>query len=162
MDKIDWTSFTRRIAYNVDSSTLFQHWVIQSNIEKWFLKNAHFFRDGEMIAKDQVIQKGDTYKWSWHGSDNVAEGEILDIINDSQIKFTFLGCDVSVTIKKEMDVNIIELVQSKIGVDEETKKNIYVECTRGWTFYMTNLKSILEGGVDLRNKNYKLKNVINT
>jgi hypothetical protein len=37
-----------------------------------------------------------------------------------------------------------------------------VGCGEGWTFYLTNLKSILEGGVDLRNKEMKLKNVINS
>lgn len=32
----------------------------------------------------------------------------------------------------------------------------------GWTFYLTNLKSILEGGFNLRNKNNKLGDVVNT
>jgi hypothetical protein len=30
----------------------------------------------------------------------------------------------------------------------------------GWSFFMVNLKSILENGYDLRNKNEELKNVI--
>jgi hypothetical protein len=32
-----------------------------------------------------------------------------------------------------------------------------VQCQLGWTFYLANLKSVIEGGVDLRNKNVDLK-----
>jgi hypothetical protein len=32
----------------------------------------------------------------------------------------------------------------------------------GWVFYLANLKSFPEGGIDLRNKNEKLKSVINS
>ena len=34
-------------------------------------------------------------------------------------------------------------------------------CLEGWTFYLTNLKSVIEGGLDLRNKNLDIKGVIN-
>ena len=44
---------------------------------------------------------------------------------------------------------------------ETEQQHFYIECGKGWTFYMTNLKSILEGGLDLRNKNINLKQVIN-
>jgi hypothetical protein len=35
-------------------------------------------------------------------------------------------------------------------------------CLGGWTFYLANLKSYLEGGVDLRNKNLALNNMVNS
>jgi hypothetical protein len=31
----------------------------------------------------------------------------------------------------------------------------------GWTFYLANLKSVLEGGLDLRNKNARLQRLVN-
>ena len=48
----------------------------------------------------------------------------------------------------------------KIGPDE--KLRLYIGCGEGWTFYLANLKSMLEGGIDLRNKNDKIKGVINS
>jgi len=78
------------------------------------------------------------------------------------IRFTFLGCQVSVEIKEEDRENIVELVQSEIALDEDSRMSNYVGCSRGWTFYLTNLKSVLEGGIDLRNKNGNLINVLNT
>jgi hypothetical protein len=37
----------------------------------------------------------------------------------------------------------------------------FIECGLGWTFYLANLKSILEGGLDLRNKNPEIQKMIN-
>jgi len=45
--------------------------------------------------------------------------------------------------------------------DVNEQQYFYVECGKGWTFYMANLKSILEGGHELRNKNINLHQVIN-
>lgn len=120
-------------------------------------KSIHGIRDRTSQIADE-----DTYTWSWHGSNNVAEGNIIETNGKDLLKFTFLECLVTVHIKKDSGENVIELVQSQIPLDEESRLNYYVGCTRGWTFYMTNLKSILEGGIDLRNKNIDLTHVINT
>lgn len=37
-----------------------------------------------------------------------------------------------------------------------------LSCKTGWTSYLANLKSVLEGGIDPRNKNEQLKAVINS
>jgi hypothetical protein len=71
------------------------------------------------------------------------------------------GCIVTVSIKQENGETICELVQDMPMDDETEQQYFYIECGRGWTFYMSNLKSILEGGLDLRNKNADLKQVIN-
>lgn len=80
------------------------------------------------------------------------------------------GCIVTVSIKQEEGETICELIQqmpmpaqlSHSGwEDEKEQQHFYIECGKGWTFYMTNLKSILEGGLDLRNKSINLKQVIN-
>jgi hypothetical protein len=41
------------------------------------------------------------------------------------------------------------------------QQHYFIECGSGWSFYLVNLKSILEGGPDLRNKNPDVKHVIN-
>ncbi len=47
-----------------------------------------------------------------------------------------------------------------IPANENPETFLYIQCQTGWTFYMTNLKSVYEHGIDLRNKNQDLKNVI--
>ena len=163
MENFDWSAFNKRISIKSDTSTLFKAWITQDHLEKWFLSQAQFFSK-DNVEKDRIssIEPGDRYVWMWHGSDNVAEGEVLVNNGKDHLEFTFLGCNVSVKIQEENGETVIELIQSKIPLDEESRINYFVGCSRGWTFYLTNLKSILEGGIDLRNRNKALKDVINT
>lgn len=163
MDTYDWSTFKKRISIKAEKEEIFTYWLSQGHLEKWFLSQAEFYSKGN-IKKDRVhkIEEGDRYIWRWHGSDNVAEGEIIESNGKDTLAFTFLGCIVKVTIQWEQGEQVVELTQSDIDLDEDSRMNYFVGCSRGWTFYLTNLKSILEGGIDLRNKNKELINVINT
>jgi len=163
MEKLDWSRFTKRISINKQQKDIYEFFLTQENFEKWFLSKAVFVnRSGDKKEKHIKIEKGDKYVWMWYGSDNIAEGEILELNYQNNVKFTFLDCIVEMTIKTEENENVVELVQSEIPLDEDSRMNYFVGCSRGWTFYLSNLKSILEGGIDLRNRNKKLTNVINT
>jgi len=163
MNKHDWTSFKKRIDIKAAPHIIFDYWTKQGHIEKWFLSKAEFTAaGGNRKSTFSSVAANDTYKWMWHGSDHVAEGKIIESNSTDLVKFTFLGCTVSVQIKEEQGTSIVELIQSEIPLDEDSRMQSYVGCTRGWTFYMANLKSILEGGIDLRNKNLALVDMINT
>ena len=45
--------------------------------------------------------------------------------------------------------------------DVSEQRYFYIECGKGWTFYLANLKAVLQGGVDLRNKNVLIQKVVN-
>lgn len=158
MEQLDWSRFTKRIGINASVEDIFDAWTSQENIEKWFLSSAEF---SHRNRKD-IIRKGDTYVWKWHASDFVAEGEVLFNNEKDHLEFTFLGCTVSVKVFEEAGENLLEIAQYDIPLDDESRMNLFAGCSRGWTFYATNLKSILEGGIDLRNKNEKLSDVVNT
>jgi len=69
---------------------------------------------------------------------------------------------VVVKIYEAENQNIVDLTQEHIPSDEESKFNFHVGCSNGWVFYLANLKSIMEGGIDLRNKDEKLNPVLNS
>lgn len=163
MENYDWSVFSKRVSIHAAKQIIFNHWLSQECIEKWFLSQAKFYTlDNTLKDKTTPIEAGDKYVWMWHGSDNVAEGEIIENNGKDFLKFTFLGCMVSVKLQTENGEHTIELTQSEIPLDETSRMNYYVGCSRGWTFYLTNLKSILEGGIDLRNRNKEMEDVINT
>jgi hypothetical protein len=56
---------------------------------------------------------------------------------------------------------MVNLRQHKIPDDSNPATNLFVGCQLGWTFYLTNMKSIFEGGIDLRNQDIDFKNVVN-
>ena len=91
------------------------------------------------------------------------EREVLELNGKNYFRFMFTNeCDVEVKLSQiDKEYVMVEVTQNNIPIEEDPKKNLYVGCGEGWLFYMTNLKSILEGGIDLRNKDESLKGVFN-
>ena len=90
----------------------------------------------------------------------VERGTITAANGSNHFAFTFsLGCQVSISLYTEHEETIVELVESGLP-DDEAGVKYYVADSKGWIFYLTNLKSVLEGGLDLRNRKVELTNVI--
>jgi hypothetical protein len=161
----DWSKFELRININADVETIYRAWTTQDGIESWFLRSATYVStDNRRRQRDEPIEKGDRYTWLWHGySDDIVEhNDITEANGLDQLSFVFAGhCIVTVTIGILDNENIVQLVQENIPTGEEGKVNIHIGCMEGWTFYLSNLKSILEGGKDLRNRNLNIGKVIN-
>jgi hypothetical protein len=162
----DWSKFVVRIPIYTNAQSVYDSWTTAAGLEKWFLRKAKFIKpDGTELSPNNKIEENFSYEWFWHGhGDNVSEkGKILNANGTDFFKFIFGKAGiVSVLIHTEEGATIVELTQDNIPADEESKFNYHIGCLTGWTFYLTNLKSILEGGVDLRNKNVLLKRVINS
>ncbi len=162
----DWSRFTVRINVNAPVKKLYDAWATRSGIEHWFVRLSEYKKPGgDLRNENQMVEKGDHYKWLWHGyPDDIDEyGNILDCNGVDFLKFSFgKAGDCSVNIKTEQGETIVELVQENIPTDEQAKHTWHIGCKTGWTFYLANLKSLMEGGIDLRNKNEKLQHVLNS
>ena len=96
--------------------------------------------------------------------DDVEEnGAVIETNGKDRFKFSFgKAGNVTVTIKEEAGDNIVELEQDEIPTDDASIVYYHLGCMKGWLFYMVNLKSVLEGGIDLRNRKTDLKDVANS
>jgi uncharacterized protein YndB with AHSA1/START domain len=162
----EWSSFQLKVPVNGNSSSIYKLWTTQDGLEKWFLRKAEFRKnDGNKKNRKTLVEVDDTYEWMWHGYDDevIEKGRIMEANGKDFFKFSFgKAGNVSVTIKEEAGESIIELMQDEIPGDEKGKIYYHLGCSKGWVFYLANLKSILEGGIDLRNKKMELKDVINS
>ena len=163
MKNFDWTQFTRKIAINSSIQTIYNAWTVPLELEKWFLSEALFYNEkGDEISKSQKAINGNTYNWRWYLYPMTESGKVTLANGKDQFQFTFAGeCIVDVKISAIEDTTLVTVTQKNIPTDDESKKNIRLGCDRGWSFYLVNLKSIYEGGIDLRNKNEKLKPLLN-
>lgn len=165
MKNYDWHQFVKRITLRSSPEKIYRSWASQQGLETWFLRLAEFKSvDGTVRERNEAIQKGDRYNWLWFGYDDTfaEQGEIISANGRDQLQFTFSGgCLVTVQVKQENGQAICELQQLMPMESELEQRHFFIECGKGWTFYMTNLKSILEGGVDLRNKDENIQNLIN-
>ena len=163
MKDFDWTSFTKRIAIRSSLAEIYEAWTTAINLEKWFLESVTF-RDkhGELFDRTKSVESGISYDWFWFLDSTPMHGEILDENGTDFIQFTFEGPSVvDVRLSELEDYVIVELRHHSIPQDDFSKEHIRLGCSNGWAFYLHNLKSIYEGGIDLRNKDEKLGVMIN-
>ncbi|MCB9307849.1 MAG: SRPBCC domain-containing protein [Lewinellaceae bacterium] len=161
----DWTNFQLRIDIKASDQEIYNAWATRAGLERWFLRQAPFARpDGSIRPAGEKCREGDTYEWRWYGyPDDVVENRpVIEANGRDLFKFYFSGdCIVTVKIAREAGETLVTLSQENIPTDDASKMSYYNGCSLGWTFYLANLKSVLEGGPDLRNKNAQLSNVIN-
>ena len=140
MQNFDWTRFTQRIAVKCDITTMYSAWAKSGELERWFLSNA----------------------WDWHLYPITEHGKIIEANNKDLLRFSFAeDCEVEIRLTISGDHTIVELTQKNIPTDDRSKEKIRLGCASGWAFYLVNLKSIYEGGLDLRNKTPELKHMLN-
>lgn len=165
MKAYDWGSFTQRINVNAAMEKLYNAFATRTGMESWFLRSCEYkHADGRLVKADEHVSQQDSYTWLWYGwpDTTIETGNILSANGKDELSFVF-GKAGTVTVKIYTAANetIVELKQDHIPADEASKFNFHVGCSNGWVFYLANLKSIMEGGIDLRNKNIDLKNVLN-
>ncbi|MEI9943691.1 MAG: SRPBCC domain-containing protein [Chitinophagaceae bacterium] len=166
MADFNWGRFAVRINIKASIEKLYWCWATRKGIEYWFLRLSEYKSPGgNLRAAEEFVDKGDTYKWQWYGyPDEVTElGTVLDLNGKDNFQFKFGDAGIcTIKIYPEQDENIVELIQDNIPTDEKGKQIWHIGCKTGWTFYMTNMKSMLEGGTDLRNRNEKLQQMLNS
>jgi hypothetical protein len=163
MTNFDWTTFTRRISIHAELSAIYNAWTKATEIEKWFLSKAIFMdNSNKAIDRDAPVEKGFSYEWNWYLFDTTEQGKITDSNGKDFVQFTFAGeCLVDIKLSMQNDNVIVELTQKNIPTDDNSKQGIRLGCDSGWSFFLVNLKSVYEGGLDLRNKDSHLKGMLN-
>ncbi|MEO8533065.1 MAG: SRPBCC domain-containing protein [Flavobacterium sp.] len=163
MENFDWTSFTKKIAVKADLTTIYSAWTMSGEIEKWFLEKAVFFNTNqEPLSEKTNVSAGNAYEWLWYLYSDPMTGIVKSANGKDQLQFTFEGtCLVDIKLSEMNGYTIVELRQYNIPTDADSKKFIRLGCSNGWHFYLSNLKSVYEGGLDLRNKDKDLGPMIN-
>lgn len=165
MQEYHWNSFTKRITINVPVFSLYAAWSTKVGLESWFLREAIITKpDGTLRTEDEPFEAGDSFEWRWHGydDDTVDRGRVLSANGKDQLSFSFSGKNtLTVNFNFESTELICSIEQLMHQETEDEKRYYFIECGLGWTFYLANLKSVFEGGYDLRNKNVSIQKLIN-
>ena len=118
---------------------------------KWFIGSAEYI-SGEGIQRKtgEFIRVNDSYKWKWLAKDFSTSGKILESKENSLLKFSFGGLFlVIITINEDKGRTLLTLKQKYVnGVAHNDFAHI--NCCVCWAFFLTNLKSVIEHGTDLR------------
>jgi uncharacterized protein YndB with AHSA1/START domain len=161
----DQSRFSVRIPVSAPVEKIFEKWTTRQGLESFFLRNAVFHSaEGVERKPSENLQADDTYTWNWwgYGDDTFEKGKVLEQNGTDRFSFVFgkVG-DCTLTIYDKDGETIVEMVQENIPEGEKGLQ-YHIGCKGGWTFYLANLKSVLEGGIDLRNRNEKIGEVISS
>jgi len=153
MENFDWTSFTKRIAVKARMADIYNAWTKSNELEKWFLEKATFYKHQEAVSKYINASSNTSYEWLWYLYPEPMKGIYKSANGKDHLQFTFEGeCLVDVQLSENNGYTVIDLKQHNIPTDDHSRQFIRLGCSNGWHFYLTNLKSVYEGGIDLRNK----------
>jgi uncharacterized protein YndB with AHSA1/START domain len=166
LENYQWTSFKVQEYFKTTKEEVFQKWTSSNQIIQWFLKEAIFFTSNkEERSHNEKIEKGDNYIWKFHSGIEMS-GKILDIVENSLLKFTFgkkmpdSDENVVVTVAFHDDADNfsrIEIFQENIADNEYGYVTYNLSCILGWSYFLTNLRSVFESGCDLREQNQQLE-----
>ncbi len=163
MKDFNWSEFTRKVAIKAPMDKLYKAWTTSAGIETWFLSKAVFLDENQQaLAPDTPYHAGCRYDWTWFLYAETEQGRIEEANGTDRIAFSFAGdCLVTITLQQQDEYVLVTLTQSQIPDTDEARQHIRLGCATGWSFYLVNLKSVYEGGLDLRNKDTRLQPMVN-
>ena len=133
--------------YDATPDKVFRALTVPKELKRWFLS------DAKIRAKE-----GSTYKFTWEGGfSHTGEVEKVEIGREvvltwpDKIKNKVYPTRVSFTMKRKGRGTILKVKHTGFKDDEDWIQ-LFGGVQSGWAYYLTNLKSVLSQGVDLRSK----------
>jgi uncharacterized protein YndB with AHSA1/START domain len=150
MSSYDWSQFHVRMYYLAPIERVFRYFSTAEGLESFFIyKAVHTAADGTSRKPDEQVQAGDRYHWTYvhyfaHG------GEFLHVAPNSLVSFTFGTMTVDVHFRDVGEATEVDLHQTNCATVDPGRAWQHVNCRSCWIYFMTNLRSVITGGPDLR------------
>ncbi|MBD3648819.1 MAG: hypothetical protein HUJ31_15525 [Pseudomonadales bacterium] len=149
----DWSSFDTFLYYQAKPEDVIRYWQTTSGLEQFFIAGAFTeSTDGSSRDPNDVMQGNDQYAWRFIHPFELT-GIIQEVTSDSTA-FTFgAGYEVRVAVKASGDGTLLHLHQSGMQDTPDERVAGSLNCRSCWIYFLVNLKSVIEHGVDLRDMN---------
>ena len=121
-----------------------------NGLTKWFIGKSVYEHGGVIRKDDEYVQTGDKFKWNWLEKDLSITGKVPEAEVNSKFSFTFgSSFIVTITVQEDKGRTLFTLCQ-EYSPDAVTNDFAHINCCVCWAFFVTNLKSVIESGNDLR------------
>jgi hypothetical protein len=150
MNDHDWSRFQIHYYYPVELPRLFQAWATGSGLRSFFIEEIEVTDSaGDIRASDQRFRSDDLYTWKWRHGYSLT-GKFLNIREGKFIEFTFGSMLVQLRFRQLTNSTLLTLSQTGIPATDAGRIVSHMNCRICWVFFLTNLKSVLLTGIDLR------------
>lgn len=149
-DNFNLQKFSHGIYLDCSQSTAYDHIAKAEGFTKWFIGQADYVSGNIVRLPGNYIQAGDSFIWKWLAKDLELKGTILKAEKDAELTFTFgLLHEVKIILYESNTRTHLRLEQYYIP-GAEPNDFLHINCAVCWVFFLTNLKSVIEHGNDLR------------
>jgi uncharacterized protein YndB with AHSA1/START domain len=150
LENYDWSHFDINYYFPSPLEKVFSAWSTNRGLKSFFIETIEVTNpEGRKKRDEETYQTGDTYSWKWRHEFGVS-GAFTKVIPNQLVEFSFGSMVVSVHFKQLSDSTLLRLVQTNIPTTNLGRATSHMNCRICWTFFLTNLKSILVNGTDLR------------
>ncbi len=146
----DWSQFHVHMYYLAPLDEVFRRFATSQGLESFYVRRATFTAaDGTVRSPRELYAAGDTYTFQYvhdygHG------GEIMAIDLGRLVRFTFGPCEVTINFRQIEGATEVDLHQTGCPVTDPERAWMHLNCRSCWIYFMTNLRSLLSGGPDVR------------
>ena len=150
MQDYDWSQFHVRMYYLAPLPEVFRRFSTADGLQSFFIHEAkHTAPDGTPRRPQEQVQAGDHYDWIYvhdfkHG------GTFEQVEPNRLVRFTFGTMNVTVSFRDVGEATEVDLHQTRCAISDPDRAWQHVNCRSCWIYFMTNLRSVLRGGPDLR------------
>jgi len=150
MADYDWTQFHVHMYYLAPIEDVFARFATSTGLESFYVRSAEFTTTGGVTRLPaEQYQAGDRYHFDYVHSYSHG-GEVLAVEADRLIAFTFGVCEVTIRFRELDGATEVDLHQTGCPVEDPDRAWMHVNCRSCWIYFMTNLRSVLAGGPDVR------------
>lgn len=145
--------FSHAIYLNAPLEKVYVFAATASGIIKWFIGKAkYYYKDNNIRLGNEFARKGDSYLWTWLNKDLELKGIVTGAVENKLFQFTFSPLYL-VTLEFFPENNRTKLTLTQEYQQSAQRNDFnYINCCTCWVFFLTNLKSVIENGIDLREK----------
>jgi uncharacterized protein YndB with AHSA1/START domain len=152
--------FTSKIWINARPEDLILGWTRTDLVTKWFVNQCEFLDVNGLACPN--ARPGGTYKWTWLDG-SVDASQVLEV-EPTRVLYNWYNNQgtIEITATPDQSGSMVQLTQ-KMSDKIEPQEVLMAQygCKIGWTFFLANLKSVVEGGIDLREKSPDRTHVLN-
>jgi uncharacterized protein YndB with AHSA1/START domain len=146
----NWEEFEINYYYPVGVDRLYDAWATPKGLKSFFIEEITITDpSGTERGEMDRVAAGDKYSWRWR-HDYALFGTFENAEAQEALEFTFSSMLVNLKFKQLEGSSLLLLRQTNIPTTDVGRATSHLNCRVCWTFFLTNLKSVLINGTDLR------------
>lgn len=150
MGGYDWTEFHVHMYYLALRDEVFARFATPAGLASFYIAEATFTApDGRVRGSDEVCAAGDRYRFRYlHDFEH--DGEVLAVEAGRRVHFTFGPAEVDISFREVEGATEVALHQTGCPTEDPERAWLHLNCRSCWIYFLTNLRSVLANGTDLR------------